>query len=128
MKVLLQAFNSLVHDTVHSIHVHTHTHTQSAESEERGFPRDCSFSNRRHLQVFHLIRPPLFPLSQLCTITEGGIQVKLCEITVTAHANSPQPTHNGTCQSRTLSPAFCIGVPMCLIKMNLFLGAIRTLK
>ncbi|MEQ2308320.1 hypothetical protein AMECASPLE_027093 [Ameca splendens] len=43
----------------------------------------------------------------LSTITEGGIQVKLCEITVTVHANSPQPTHNGTCHSEELLPSFC---------------------
>lgn len=122
MKVLLRAFSFLVL---------RHTHTCSEVMEERGFPRDCCFSNRRHLQLFQLIRPPLFPLFplfQLSTITEGGIQVKLCEITVTVHANSPQPTHNGTCHSEGLPPSFCIRLSIYLIKMYLSPGAVVILK
>lgn len=105
-------------------HAHTHTHREWRER----IPLRLLLLKQETFTSVPSHQPPSLSLSQLCTITEGGIQVKLCEITVTAHANSPQPTHNGTCQSERLSSSFCIGLTMCLMKTNLRLGAIRILK
>lgn len=65
MKVLLQALSSLAR--VRGVSAHTHARARGVREES---PRDGFSSNRRHLQVFRLIKPPLS--HSLCALHHHG--------------------------------------------------------